>query len=574
MKVTTAQLNDTLKQYWGYDELKPLQRQIIKTILNNSDVLAVLSTGYGKSICYQLPFLLVNKTKSIIIISPLISLMEDQKDKLLKLDIPVVALNSNLSAKLKSEYIFSITEGKNMLIYMSPEYAVTAYDLINELYEKDRLLFIAIDEAHCISSWGNDFRPEYQQLSQFKEWMPDVTMLALTATANPHVREEIVNNLCFDKYYEFVSSFDRPNLYIECKEITDNINKDFVNYINDYMDKYVIIYVRTRDNTKKVNDILLNHNVKSSAYHAGLTATKRTEIQNNFINGKINWIVATVAFGMGIDQNIDLVIHYGSPGDLESYYQEIGRAGRNGNNASCIMLYGKNDMRINRILLKDIEDIKYKNYREKQITEMEKYIRTNHCRRKILLSYFGETYNNSCLSCDNCFRQQNINNEVQNKIQYPMFILKVILAELNINGGINKIKNIIMGKRTKTIAQYYSSNLYGLGMNYNENVWINMFQIGINNEYIAEETIKSGFGTVIKVLPKLVLWYNKKVFPYKKNKKLQTFKLDEYLSLSRELYEIYQIPSTCNNIESEIDKRKKTVLELSIEEGLSLDVQV
>lgn len=566
-----------LKKYWKHNKLKSLQKQIIKAVVEEkNDLMAILSTGYGKSVCYQLPFLVAKKKKCVLVISPLIALMEDQKQSLNDKGIPVASLNSSMKSSLRDMIMSNISDGENKILYMSPEFTLKNEEFITDLYEDDRLLFVAIDEAHCVSSWGNDFRPDYQALSCLKNWMPEVNIMALTATATEKVRDDIAESLGLEEYYEFISSFDRKNLYIECKLRTTVPEDDFAEYINEYRDKSCIVYVRTRDHCQKISDMLVTQKILSEPYHAGLSATLRQTTQDKFISGEVKWIVATVAFGMGIDRAVELVIHYGSPGDMESYYQEIGRAGRSGAESKCIMMYGKDDMRINRILLKDIKDIEYKQYREAQIRNMSNFLRTGECRRKVLLKYFGEKYGkDNCNKCDNCTKTTRVINGLQHDLQYPMFMFKSFMMYTGINGGPTKLLNVLMGKKLAAIKDYHNSVFFGLGKRYDIKFWKCIIEICIHNGYLLEETIPSGFGVVLRTTDKLKNWY-KILKPILKEKKIKSFDYDNYLTVTIEdqnSHENYDLPGTCLDIDKYIRKRTMTSIESIIyDEDLLEDV--
>jgi ATP-dependent DNA helicase RecQ len=489
--------------------------------------------------------------------------MEDQKQSLEEKDIPVIALNSNLTPTTKQMLMSNIIDGENKIIYMSPEYIIKNGEFVIDLWDQGRLSFVAIDEAHCVSSWGNDFRPDYQALSCLKSWIP-VPIMALTATATQKVRDDIAESLILDDYYEFTSSFDRPNLYIEGRIKTDSIKDDLKEFIKDYSDQFCIIYARTRDATTQIATILQKENVNAKAYHAGLSPKLRTEIQDEFANGDINWIVATVAFGMGIDQDVKLVLHYGSPGDLESYYQEIGRAGRDGKPAKCILFHGKGDMVINRILLKDIKDVQHKKHREKQILSMEKFLRTEQCRRRVLLDYFGEIYEaDTCKNCDNCTKTKRISEDLDHDLQWPIFMFKTFMMYTEINGGIGKLLKVIMGNKVAAIKDHHNSVFFGLGKRYDINFWKMIIEICIHNEYLIEETIPSGFGTIIKVTDKLKQWYNN-IKPIIKEKKMKNFDYDNYVEIAMHLQEEHSVPSTCIEIGKYIRKRTMTTMEYAI----------
>ena len=554
------------KKYYnifGIEELKSLQIEVIDSLINyDKDILAILATGYGKSICYQLPFLIYKRKKCIIVISPLISLMNDQVTKLLNLGVDAVALNSNLSIKEKEKEQNDILFFLNKIIYISPEYLFSHQDFLIELNNVDRLAFIAIDEVHCVSSYGHDFRQEYGKLSLLKEICPNIKILGLTATASPKIRIDIASSLKIKEYYEIVSSFNRENLYIECKEKTSSIINDFESFTKEYKNNKTIVYVRTRDNTELICNALAHHNIKSVIYHAGLSKQKREEAFDNFISDKVKWIVATVALGMGIDTNIDLVINYGSPGDLDSYYQEIGRAGRSNMPAKCILMFGKGDMRINRILLKDIEDVQYRIYRENQIKYMEEFIRTNECRRKILLKYFGEHFEPPCNNCDNCCNNKNssfdeLNIKIQKTLQYPMFVFRLFLIKTAINSGITKIINVLQGRGGKKTQEFSKTPFYGVGKRYEDNYWKIICDLCILNEYIEEKTISTGFGTIISITQKTKDWYSK-ILPILKNYKLTGVDYDNYLMFGYLITEEFKISHNVDILR--YDKKRNTTL--------------
>lgn len=506
-------LDQTLAQWFGYTQIKPLQKQIIKSILEEQrDVLGILATGYGKSICYQLPFLMLEQTKCIIVVSPLISLMEDQKTSLENRSIPVICMNSNIGSRVKEyEKDQILDKRQNKIIYMTPEYLVNCEDFITDLWNSDLLAFVAIDESHCVSSWGSDFRPEYKALGCLKRWLPSLNIMALTATATSKVRDDIVTSLGLTNPSKIISSFDRPNLFIECGTKTSEIKFDLEPIVKSVPleTTYSIVYVRTRDMTDRVAKVLKELGCVVAVYHAGLDMETRKKNQMDFSNGLVKWIVSTNAFGMGIDQNVGLVIHYGSPGDMESYYQEIGRAGRSGSRSICRLFYEKDDMVINRILLKDIQDPAYKRHRESQIRQMERYLKSDICRRRTILNYFGEEFgSNSCEMCDNCIRVQKSSQKIQDDIQYPIYLLLKFLIESKINSGSKKISNILIGKKDASTKQFVGNKFFGLGRNYSMEYWKHIINICVYNDYIQEQTIPSGFGTVLKFTAKTVQWYN------------------------------------------------------------------
>ena len=558
-------LDQTLKQWFGYDHLKLLQKQIIKTVLEDQkDVLGILATGYGKSICYQLPFLMLDQSKCVIVVSPLISLMEDQKTSLENRSIPVICMNSNMGPRVKEyEKDQILDKRQNKLIYMTPEYLVTCEDFITDMWNADLLAFVAIDESHCVSSWGSDFRPEYKALSCLKRWLPSLNIMALTATATPKVRDDIITSLGLINPNKIISSFDRPNLFIECTTKTSDIKFDLEPVVKSISleTTFGIIYVRTRDMTEKVANILRELGCIVAVYHAGLDMSTRKKNQLDFSTGMIKWIVSTNAFGMGIDQNVTIVIHYGSPSDMESYYQEIGRAGRNGYNAMCKLFYEKDDMTINRILLKDIKDSSYKKFRENQIRQMEHFLKSDICRRVSILSYFGETnVPSSCLMCDNCVSAKESSEQIQSDIQYPIYLLLKFLIESKINSGAKKICNILIGKKDQTTKLFVSNKFFSLGQNYSLDYWKHIINICVYNDYIQEQTIPSGFGTVLKFTAKTVQWHNN-IKSILLTHKIKSDHYERYKFIEDEIKFIFSIPTDSLKIQDLIKTRNHSNIE-------------
>lgn len=557
---------------FGHKKLKPLQSQIIRAIINESaNVVGILATGYGKSITYQMPFIIWERQKCVIVICPLLSLMTDQINKLDELHIEAIALNSNMNSREKESAKSAILMGENKIIYMSPEFCVTQEDFLTQLYEEDRIGLVAIDEAHCVSSWGHEFRPDYQSLSCIKSWLPEAPILALTATATTKVRLDIAESLNLGEYYEFVSSFNRENLMIECKQKSVNPIDDLRPLTQKYKKQQTIVYVRTRDSTEHIANVLAQLNIKACIYHAGLSKKDKETAFTAFTNKTCNWIVATVALGMGIDQSVDLIVHYGSPGDLDTYYQEIGRAGRHGNESLCVLFFGKADMRINRILLKDIPDLEHRHHKDGQIKLMEMFLRTNDCRRKVLLNYFGEDFQPPCLKCDNCLGtlEHKQDNRTQKALQYPMFLFRMFLIRSAIKSGISKIIDILLGKGGKKTKDFSKSPFYGIGKRYDVKMWRCINDVSIMNQYVEETTISNGFGTMITITPKLENWYNT-IKPILKKHKISKLDFDTFLQFGNEIKEDFDIPHGINIIKLDM-RRSTTMIEDLIEEQYNIE---
>ena len=507
-------LNNLYKTLYPDRNLKPLQVEILENLINGQDTLAILATGAGKSICFQLPFLYFNKTKSVIVISPLIALMEDQQINLNKIGIPSVCFNSNMTVQDKEHNKIAIIDGdEHKILYMTPEYIVKEEIFIKDLVKENKLCLIAIDEAHCISSWGHDFRKEYQQLGCLKEWLTNskIPIFACTATATPKVQKDMLHSLQLDNPKIVKSTFDRKNLSIECHKKSSDIFTDIRPFLQEFYNDCVIIYTKTRDDTELICEIVKKLNITCEAYHGGMTPKKRKEIHNGFVNGIYKCIVATIAFGMGIDQNVHLIIHYGIPADMESYTQEIGRAGRDGLNSKCVLFWNNKDLMICRILLKDIQNEKYRQFKNEQINLMEHWVQTNACRKKILLKHFGEIMNEPCMKCDNC-----INAEAEKKrkydqapLYYPMYLIMKTMFTVNKRGiGINKIVEILRGSKTKAIQELTKCPTYGLGFKYAIDFLKEIVKLLVFNEFLKEIALENKFASMIVTTQNTVDWWS------------------------------------------------------------------
>lgn len=388
---------EILKKYFGYDNFRPGQEEIIQHIIAGNDTLVLMPTGGGKSICYQVPALMLDGT--CIVISPLISLMKDQVDTLKGNGIAAAYLNSSQEYPEQQEILESCYKGKIALLYVSPEKLISELSMITQMA---RPSMFAIDEAHCISEWGHDFRPEYIQLGLLRERFAHIPFVALTATADKVTRKDIIRQLSLKKPTTFISSFNRPNLSLEVRTGTPPGQKllEVIQFVRKHKNQSGIIYCSSRNKCEDVTTALKNSGISATFYHAGMSAHARARVQEDFINDNTQVVCATIAFGMGIDKsNVRWVIHFNLPKNMESYYQEIGRAGRDGLPAETVLYYSYADLTI---LSKFASESTQSEMNLEKLARMQHYAEADICRRKILLNYFSENLQENCGNCDVC----------------------------------------------------------------------------------------------------------------------------------------------------------------------------
>jgi len=481
-------LTEALKKYFGFDKFKGDQERIIQNLLDGKDTFVLMPTGGGKSLCYQLPSLLMEGTA--IVISPLIALMKNQVDVISNLSEAGTAhyLNSSLNKAAIDQVKTDIMAGRTKLLYVAPE-SLTKEDNV-EFLKSVKISFYAVDEAHCISEWGHDFRPEYRRIRPIVNEIGKAPIIALTATATDKVRTDIKKNLGIVDATEFKSSFNRPNLYYEVRPKTKDVDKDIIKFIKHHPNKSGIIYCLSRKKVEELAAILRANDIKAAAYHAGLDSSTRSNTQDEFLMENIDVIVATIAFGMGIDKpDVRFVIHYDIPKSLEGYYQETGRAGRDGGEGICLAFYSNKDLqKLDKFM--EGKPVAEQDIGRQLLVETAAYAETSVCRRKMLLHYFGEEYNkDNCGNCDNCLHPKT-KIEAQNEL---VLTLNSILA-IKENFRSDYVIDFIVGKETDEIVAHHHQDLelFGCGADCDEKIWNPVIRQALIAGYLKKEVENYG----------------------------------------------------------------------------------
>lgn len=480
-------LQEYLKYYFGYDSFRPGQQQIIEKALQNKDLLIIMPTGGGKSLCFQLPALL--KPGLTVVVSPLISLMQDQVEALQDNGIGATFLNSTLSVREAHSREADILNGKIKLLYVAPERLLSEMFLpfLNLINAQMEISAFAIDEAHCVSEWGHDFRPEYRQLKTLRELYPQTPMMGLTATATDRVRRDIIQQLNLQQPYIHVASFFRQNLYYEIRKKGKNQQtiKNILQIIKQTGGSG-IIYCLSRKRVEEVAYILQQNQVTALPYHAGLSDEERSFNQTRFIRDDVDVIVATVAFGMGIDKpDVRFVIHYDMPKNLEGYYQETGRSGRDGGPARCTFFLGYGDQRILQRIIEDKSEPREQKIAEQQLRQVINYAEATDCRHRILLRYFGEDFPGNCGNCDNCLYPKPVENWTEDAQRFLSCVTRT-----KQRFGMTYIIDVLRGSKSKKVLERGDDKLstYGIGKHRSADEWKMLSRSLVHQGFLDETT--------------------------------------------------------------------------------------
>jgi ATP-dependent DNA helicase RecQ len=477
----------TLKQYFGHSTFLPGQREIIQQVISRRDAFILMPTGAGKSLIYQFSSLLMPGLT--VVISPLIALMQDQVDRLQANGIAALFINSSLSSSERFNRERDVLNGKHKLLYVAPERLLTQsfLSLLDEVHNRVGLSLLAVDEAHCVSEWGHDFRPEYRQLGRLRGRYPRVPMLALTATATERVRDDILTQLKLDDPYIHIASFNRPNLYYEVRQKHQGSYRELLQLLRSQPDAPAIVYCQSRRSVDDMSESLRRDGIRALPYHAGLTSEQRTEHQARFMRDDVLALVATIAFGMGIAKpDIRTIIHYDMPKSLEGYYQESGRAGRDGQEAQCMLFFQYGDRAKFEFMLAQKTDEQELLVARQQIQQVVTYAEGTACRRRTLLAYFGETFQDeNCSNCDNCLRP--ITTMEDRTDDARKFLMCVYRTQQRF--GMRHIVDVLRGANTQRIRDLDHDQLttYGIGRDLSADEWLRLGR-GLLQQGLLSET--------------------------------------------------------------------------------------